>query len=37
MAYAMGYGISPLTGLGKFRLYHSDSCIGLLTQDTSWV
>ena len=35
MAYALGYWISPLTGLRKFRLQHSDFCIGLLTQDTS--
>jgi len=34
MAYAMGYMISPLTGLRKFRLHYSDFCNGLLTQGT---
>jgi hypothetical protein len=34
MAYAMGYMISPLTGLRKFRFHHGDFCNELPTQDT---
>jgi len=31
----MGYMISPLKGLGKFRFHHNAFCNGLLTQDTN--
>jgi hypothetical protein len=35
MAYAMGYRMSPLTGLRRFRFHYSEFCSELLTQDTS--